>query len=146
MFELPPRAAIKLRTAENLHAAGQRKCQPLKPRCHGEVDNPFANHQRGGDSDAEEQIPLPAGLALFATAVRGGFGKPGLVARSGDSLNDRWNILRCVRRPTHGGAPALKHHRCAADAGHALNGVGHMPRAVLAGHAVDLQVRHDETL
>jgi hypothetical protein len=27
-----------------------------------------------------------------------------------------------------------------------LNGVGHVPRAILAGHAVDLQVRHEETL
>jgi len=69
---------------------------------------------------------LPAGLALFATVSRGGFDKSGFKSRGGDGVNDCGNIRRCVRRPAHRGAPGIKHHRCAADTGHALNGVGHV--------------------
>ena len=50
-----PRAAIKWRAGENLDGAGQRKGKPLKPRLQAEAENPFANHQEGGDEDAQPQ-------------------------------------------------------------------------------------------
>src|ERR1017187_2030820 len=72
-FDLPPRAAIKLRATKNLHGTGQREREPLKPRRHGEMENPFANHQHGSDGQAKNQVPLPVALPGLVGSVRRNF-------------------------------------------------------------------------
>jgi hypothetical protein len=99
-FELPPRAAIKLCAGKNLHHAGQRKGQPLKPWFHAQAENPFAGHQRGHAEHSEPQVQMPAGLLVFAVIVSvrlNGFGPVAGILDRGDG---GWHIGRGVLRPS----------------------------------------------
>ena len=140
-FELVPRAAVKSRAGENLDGAGQRKGEPLKPRLQAEAENPFANHEESGDEDAQPQVELPVLVSGFAAGGSVSLDFLRFVTGLFDGCDDGGDILLRAGIPTHRGAPAFKHHRRAVDAGHALNGVGHVPRAVLAIHAGDEQFR-----
>ena len=145
-FELPPRAAIKLRAAKNLHDARQRQGKPMKPRLAGEVENPLARHERGGDGDAQPQIELPvlspgfpAGAAC-AAGCRRHF--PRLETRPFDGFNDGGDVSRRAGIPAHRRRFVVQRNHGAADAGDGLDRFGDMPRAVGAGHAADPQFRH----
>ena len=140
-FELVPRAAIKFCPGKNLHHPGQRKGKPLKPRLHAEAENPFANHQRGGNGDAEPEIDLP--VRVFGFAAGGSVGLDFLCRVTGflNGLDDGGNILLRAGIPAHRCAAGFEQHRGAAHAGHALNRLGDVPRAVVAVHAADKQFR-----
>src|SRR5208282_202734 len=69
-FELPPRAAVKLRATKNLHDACEGKRKPLKPTSRSVIENPLAHHQQTRDGDAEPQIELPVFVFAFATGTR----------------------------------------------------------------------------
>ena len=83
---------------------------------------------------------MPAGLLVFAVIVRGGFDGFGLVAGVLDRGDDGGNIGLGVPGPAHGRTLRVEMHRSAAHAGHALDGFGHVPRAVVAGHAADGEI------
>ena len=141
-LELVPRAAIKLRAGKNLHRAGERERKPLKPRRHGEAEDPFANHQKHGDGDAEDQIPLPVfvlGIMLgsCAAGVRWDFLR--LVTGIFHGLDDGGDVCRRAGIPAHRGIFAFKRDRGAAHAGDGLNRLGDVPRAIAARHALDEQ-------
>ena len=104
-FELVPRAAVKFPPGENLDRAGQRKGKPLKPRLQAEAETPFANHQRGGNGDAEPEIDLPVRGFGFATGGSVGLDFLRRVTGFLNGLDDRGNVL------LRAGIPA---HRCAS--------------------------------
>ena len=139
-LQLPPRAGIKLRSADRLHHARQNKRQPLKPRRHAEPQNPFAHHQDAGDAQPQNQIPLP--MALFGRCFAG-LGDGHFLrgeARAGDGRDDGGKIYFSGRIPADGGASA------GDIGGNAVNS-RHFPRrfhdfsgTVVASHAADLEI------
>ena len=63
-----------------------------------------------------------------------------------DGFDDSGNIRLRIGTPAHVSTSGFQNHRRTADTGHTLNGIGNLPRTVRAGHAVDLQLRHDGIL
>ena len=130
-FELPPRAAVKLRATKNLHDACERKRKPLKPPAH---------HQQTRDGDAEPQIELPVFVFGFVTGTRASLHLFCLIACFDDGFNDRRDFLLRAGIPAHRRALIFQRNGRAADAGHALNRFGDVTCAVAARHAVHMQL------
>lgn len=139
-LELSPRAAVELRTSDDLHHAGQRQRTPLEPGRQAEPEHPLSQHQRRGAEDAYPQVELPAAQFTLARLGRMGFGDTGTVTRFFNRLDDGGNTCLSARRPAHGGLVGFEAYDSAVDAGHALDGLGHVPGAVGARHAGDSQL------
>jgi hypothetical protein len=109
-----------------------------------EAESPFANHQKHGDGEAENQIPLPvlvpgivAGAAC-TTGIRRDFLR--LVAGIFHGLDDGGDVCRRAGIPAHRGILGFERDGGAAHTGNALDRLGDMPRAIAARHAFDEQV------
>src|ERR1035441_10147830 len=136
-LELVPCAAIEARASEDLHYAGQRQRKPAEPGRQAKSEHPFSQHERRGAEGAYPKVELPG--AQFALTRFGCLliGDAGVVARVLDSLDHGGNTGFSSRRPTHGGMISFEAYSRAADATHTLDGLGHVPGAIAAGHARD---------
>ena len=140
-FELVPRASIKFRPGKNLDCAGQGKGKPLKPRLDGEMEIPFANHQRGGDSDAKPKIDLPVCGSGFAAGGSVGLDFLRRVTGFLNGLDDSGNVLLRAGIPADGCASGIQCHHGATDAGYPLDRLGDVPHAIIAVHAANQKFR-----
>jgi hypothetical protein len=143
VLRLVPRAAIEPRAAEDLHRQRERERGPVEPPLHAQAEDPFAEHQQAGDEGTEDDVEPPAveggGRML---EVRGGRRRLRGFVAGGLHRGDHGRLVALgVRLPANRGAAGFETHTGAGDAGHGLNRLRDMPRAVLAGHAGDPEFR-----
>src|ERR1019366_7929092 len=107
--------------------------------------SPRAISESGGRAERHEGVHVGATdfelvpCAQFALTRFGCMliGDTGTVARVLDSLDHGGNTGFSPRRPADRGLIGFEAHSRAADATHTLDGLGHVPGAIAAGHARD---------